>query len=736
MPRFDEFLFDEGTFGGLGYAGILGSLLIDGVDYLGHVRVDSLVLSRGINGEVPTLAFTLRLAAGLPGVGSLTIEAGNTVVFTNADGAVLFTGYLSQLKPTRVAMAGGVATFVEWACVCQDQLLKLMALTQTAVETFTSQTVESILAYLFGKYAPSVILHISDTTVLSSIDLSNASLRQAVERARAISQSVWYPGGDGGLNLHPQGYILAPFGFSTAAESTSPLLDGFSYSQEFTQPCNKATVVNMLAEVATTIAPTPTAGTDDADAYKSDGSYPPGGSATLTTTATSIGAENTQIGVSATDDTFSPADSGAVARANASTWPPSTPIYAASGGGVIAEKTWRGGYYNLSVGVMVFDTSTLPDDAVIAWATLDWSLDDAETANGASMWMDWGPTVVDVSAYTTQNTASSGSDAMGGTINIPYLGTSINLINLSNIHRTGLTGLRIGIFLPATPTGVNAVAISSPVLTIEYTSGGATYKIKCAMVRFDTSAIGAGATITGATLRLKMAATAVRQDASSALGVEHYAGTNWPLDTGDYTATPSNSAAGYTNLSALPLIGQVLSLPLANPDATLSKTGYSGFRIHVKVTGTPTGENSALFASQESAGDPVLEVTYIPGDAISGTYSDAASIAIYGTLEHPTVVNAKLLTQAEAEAEAESYVVPNAWPVQALQLRSKYDGLDTGQLLHVTCPDFGLDDDFLIRQVQTAFDGLGNPKYTVSAGDFRLDLVQWLRAIALKTSQQ
>jgi hypothetical protein len=714
--------------------GDFNRILIDGVDYRDQVRARSLSLTRGVNGEVPTLGFTIKVAAGIPGIGTHTIEAGNTVVLKNAADVAVFTGYLSQLKPTRAGMAGGVAATVEWSCACQDQLLRQMESTQTGEETFTSQTDKTIIEYLLTKYLSTVTTHIDyAATTIPSLNLSNASLRQCLEQIAQLTQAVWYPGGDGSLYYHAKGDIFAPLGYSMDAAATSPLLDGFNYSQEFSNPCNKCTVVNMLTEEATEFSGSPPATGDDGDVYATDAVHPPNDDVTLVTNATSIGAENTQSAASPADDTFLPGDSGEVGRWAASTWPPATTT--AISGAIAARKSRQGIDYSLSVGVIVFDTSALPDDAVITDASLTWTLEDsADGGEGGGMWIGWGPTVVDESAYTSDNYPDN--TAISGALPLSSIGTSAMLTNLQLISKTGLTGLQIGIYLPITPVGINSVEISSPSLTVYYAVGGGTYKLKCAMLRFDTSTLGAGATITGATLKLKMAAAAVREDASAQLGVEYFDGTtNWALSTAAFTATPSNSASGYKDLDELPASGAWLNLPLTSPNANLSKTAYSGFRIHVKVTGTPTGENSALFSAQESAGDAVLEVTYIPGATISGTYSDPASIAIYGTFAR-VIVNAKVLTQAEAEAQAEGVVVPVAWPVAALQLCTEDAGLDAGQLLNVANADFGVDDDFLIRQVQTAFDGLGNPTYTVSAGDFRADLVQWLRTVALKASQQ
>ncbi|HUS40268.1 MAG TPA: DNRLRE domain-containing protein, partial [Pirellulales bacterium] len=396
--------------------------------------------------------------------------------------------------------------------------------------------------------------------------------------------------------------------------------------------------------------------------------------------------------------------------------------------------------YAINCALTRFDTSGIPDDAEIVSANLVLNVTYSNQADAYSYftleWYDAANWPIDIGDYTATPSNSAGWEALQG------LGTGVKEFALSGpnayVNKTGYTGLRMHIETSGTPTGNNRVEFTTvdggtaPYLKITYKTGGVQYTISCALVRFDTAALPDTAIISGATLKLKIASKA---DADAAqIGVEWYAGANWPIDAADYTATPGNTAWGYTALSSLPAVGQWLNVPLFSPNTNINKTGYTGFRVHIKTTGTPTGDNVVSFASQESADDPILQVTYVPGEMIVGTYEDTDSQTAYGLFEKQ-VVNPRLLSQAEAEQQAESEVIVGAWPQYAFGTAILAHGLAVGQLVHVIFPSLGINKDFLIRRLRIGGLGPGTLTYSIDCGDFRDDLIRHLRMMALKAAR-
>jgi hypothetical protein len=136
-------------------------------------------------------------------------------------------------------------------------------------------------------------------------------------------------------------------------------------------------------------------------------------------------------------------------------------------------------------------------------------------------------------------------------------------------------------------------------------SGG--YEVRTALLRFDTSSVPAGATITSASLRLTVSS------ATSANGrnlvAEWASGAAWPLDGTDYTATASTSASTGVAIGSLSA-GSVVSLPLQNL-GSISTTGWTTIRLHVDG-GQPNGENNVFFKSYEGGAPAQLIINYTP----------------------------------------------------------------------------------------------------------------------------
>lgn len=136
----------------------------------------------------------------------------------------------------------------------------------------------------------------------------------------------------------------------------------------------------------------------------------------------------------------------------------------------------------VTVACMKWDTSSLPDDAIINSAILRAYVTSKTSNNNLSVTLDWyvfDGTVADFShnALTTAHAGAAISSLTTGTAN------DFTLINVNNISKIGTTGLRLHISQlagDAIPTTFNSVNIASyehttfaaPQLIITYALGG------------------------------------------------------------------------------------------------------------------------------------------------------------------------------------------------------------------------------------------------------------------------
>jgi hypothetical protein len=136
------------------------------------------------------------------------------------------------------------------------------------------------------------------------------------------------------------------------------------------------------------------------------------------------------------------------------------------------------------------------------------------------------------------------------------------------------------------------------------------YEVRTALIRFDTSTIPPGATLTAASLRLFV--TGATSTNGRNLVAEWYSGATWPLDGTDYIPAAANDASTGTAIGALN-VSAFNTLPLQNL-GSISRNGYTTIRLHVDG-GQPSGENNVFFAAYEggAAQAAQLAVTYTTG---------------------------------------------------------------------------------------------------------------------------
>lgn len=146
---------------------------------------------------------------------------------------------------------------------------------------------------------------------------------------------------------------------------------------------------------------------------------------------------------------------------------------------------------------------------------------------------------------------------------------------------------------PATSAVVDTAGTETRVDRGLYT--GPNYQTGVGLLQFDTSTLPDKAVIVSATLRIYVTNFAVND--SKSLLAEWYAASNWPIDAPDWTDTPSGTAHAGTAISSL--TGSADNdLALLDPDTYISRTGYTGLRLHLSA-GLPVNPNFVKFASYD-----------------------------------------------------------------------------------------------------------------------------------------
>jgi hypothetical protein len=131
------------------------------------------------------------------------------------------------------------------------------------------------------------------------------------------------------------------------------------------------------------------------------------------------------------------------------------------------------------------------------------------------------------------------------------------------------------------------------------------------LMRFDTSALPDGATITAATLRVQC--TAKGSDGRN-IAIGYYDNSNWPIDTADYTEADSPTADAATVAIASFTAAAQLDIALSNL-TSISKSGYTGFRWVVDG-GDPGATDYRIHLAEfdhATTQEPLLIVTYTTG---------------------------------------------------------------------------------------------------------------------------
>jgi glucose/arabinose dehydrogenase/PKD repeat protein len=273
-----------------------------------------------------------------------------------------------------------------------------------------------------------------------------------------------------------------------------------------------------------------------------------------------------------------------------------------------------------SITIPVNETTVTTPRTLTSWQGLDLAVSappqvtQSGTTYAFSSWSDG----------STQPSRTITTPAVATTYKATYVpaGTSATF-NVGAGADDGDAGSSGSTYPPATPAA-NSVG---NVFTAGRRFAFGRYEVLVPVLRFDTSALPDGATVTSATLRLYVSGKADADNRT--LLAEWYPSSNWPIDTGDYALSSSANAMSGVDITGIG-VGKSNDFSLMGVTA-ISKTGYSGLRLHVSG-GQPAGDNYVQFASFDNPTLPEAQliVTYTTAQAPANT----AAPTVTGT---PTV---------------------------------------------------------------------------------------------------
>jgi hypothetical protein len=129
------------------------------------------------------------------------------------------------------------------------------------------------------------------------------------------------------------------------------------------------------------------------------------------------------------------------------------------------------------------------------------------------------------------------------------------------------------------------------------------YGVYVPLLRFDTSGLPAGATVTSATLKLYVNKTTNAD--SRKLVAEWAPSAVWPLAASDWTLSSSANASAGTAIASLAQ-GAVNSFALTGL-SNVNASGFTTLRLHVDGA-APTGDNYVQIAAFEDGSVPAPQL--------------------------------------------------------------------------------------------------------------------------------
>ena len=423
----------------------LNSLTVGGVEHISHALLAGTEISQDLGGRVAECSVVIsqgkegaivgRAQVGFSRVAFAPPAPQAEIIIRDNSSVKQFAGHVAALEPS---LNGGLVP--EYRLKCQDYT-RLLESVMIESEVYSSKTDEFILDDLFATYLPEISTSdVASVATIDSIEFSDLTLREAIERIQERTGAEWYIDFDKKLQYYSAGAKLAPWAVTEGDPTYGPLNESVRYEEDFSNPANRVTVVGIGAETSSSVlSVNPSIGSDDGATLRQQAAYPPdGGVPTTNTTDTATG----------------------------------------------PTRSFLGGQYFVGVGLIRFDTSAIPDDAVIISATLKiWvnSMTFVDSGDLRGEYYNAGFWPIDNSDYTS----TVSDNAIAAQPLFAFATGQYNNLALkdpsTNISLVGYTGLRLHVRTAAAPTGNNGLVYQTfegankPILEVVYqvTTAGA-----------------------------------------------------------------------------------------------------------------------------------------------------------------------------------------------------------------------------------------------------------------------
>ena len=205
---------------------------------------------------------------------------------------------------------------------------------------------------------------------------------------------------------------------------------------------------------------------------------------------------------------------------------------------------------------------------------------------------------------TASNSAgSSSAESAQSAVVAPQSSSGTLTVSVASGGDDGDVAVRSSWSNPYPPSASPASNSTGTVYTAARRRAYGNYQVLVSLLRFDTSAVPDGATITSATLKLHVIDKA--DEDNRALQAEWYPSSNWPIDPADWSLDSTASALAGADITGIPT-GQVSNFVLGGL-GSISTTGSTALRLHVSG-GEPAGDNYVQLASLEHSSAPEAQL--------------------------------------------------------------------------------------------------------------------------------
>lgn len=210
-------------------------LLIDSVDRIGDVDIESIRKTDQINERTDTLNFTVKKVAGV----SFTPTVGDDVVF-NMDGTRIFGGIVIRVQET----TQGEKTIV-YDVECVDYTFTLNR--KLVTNRYKDKTVQFIIEDIITTYVPDFTFANVDANVtISSIGFNRLTVGQCLQKLADMLAYFWYVDYNKDVHFFAKNTELAAFGLTDTGGNH--LYDSLNITKDLSQIRNRVFIKGGLAE--------------------------------------------------------------------------------------------------------------------------------------------------------------------------------------------------------------------------------------------------------------------------------------------------------------------------------------------------------------------------------------------------------------------------------------------------------------------------------------------------------